>query len=201
MNLSLLSMDNFNSLVLRGKRVLLISVRAENASELFSIISASREHLEKWLPWVDYVRSAEDERQIVEQWVYEMQMKTAIHFCINIENQICGLISIHQIDWMNQRASIGYWVKCDMVNRKIGTEATAILVKYIFEKLNLHRIYIQAATENAASNRLIQKLGFKLEGVLKENERIRDRYLDHNIYGMTSDDFAKNKQTLLQYFP
>lgn len=194
------NMDNFTSLVLKGRRVVLSSVQLENANELFGIITESREHLEKWLPWVDYVRSIDDERHIVEQWLYDMQMRAAIHFCISIENEIVGLISTHQIDWMNQRTSIGYWVKSNVVKQNITTESTAVLMEYIFEKLRLHRVYIQAATSNKASNRVIQKLGFKLEGVLIENERVRDHYLDHNIYGMTADDFMKIKQDLSSYY-
>ncbi|HUI28758.1 MAG TPA: GNAT family protein [Candidatus Acidoferrales bacterium] len=193
-------MDNFNSLILEGRRVTLRSVRLEDANELFRIITESREHLERWLPWVDYIRSVDDESHIVEQWTYEMQMKTAIHFCINAESQTAGLVSTHQIDWMNQRTSIGYWIKAGMANKGIITESTAVVMEYVFEKLNLHRIYIQAATGNAPSNRVIQKLGFKHEGVLRENERLREHYLDHNIYGMTKGDFSKIKPSLSKYF-
>jgi ribosomal-protein-serine acetyltransferase len=193
-------MDNFNSLELRGRRIVLNPVRIVNSSELFRIIDESREHLQKWLPWVDFVRCVDDERHMVEQWLYEMQMRTAIHFCINISDQLVGLASTHQIDWMNQKTSIGYWVKKDMVNKGIATEATAVLMQYLFERLKIHRVYIQAATGNAASNRVIQKLGFNLEGTLKDNERIGDGFVNHNIYGMTTDDFVKIRQNLSRYF-
>jgi ribosomal-protein-serine acetyltransferase len=193
-------MDNFNSLELRGRRIVLNPVRIVNSSELFRIIDESREHLQKWLPWVDFVRCVDDERHMVEQWLYEMQMRTAIHFCINISDQLVGLASTHQIDWMNQKTSIGYWVKKDMVNKGIATEATAVLMQYLFERLKIHRVYIQAATGNAASNRVIQKLGFNLEGTLKDNERIGDGFVNHNIYGMTTDDFVKIRQNLSCYF-
>lgn len=193
-------MENFNSLALEGKEVMLRTVRLSDANELFRIITDSREHLERWLPWVDFVRSADDERHIVEQWLYEMQMKSAIHLCMNVESQIAGIISAHRIDWMNERASIGYWTKRDMTGRHIATGSAAVLTKYIFEELRLHRIYIQAATDNMPSNRVIQRLGFKLEGTLREDERIRDRFVDLNIYGMTVDDFEKTKENLSPYF-
>jgi len=192
-------MDNFTALVLKGRRVLLQSVRLEDTGELFRIISDSRQHLEKWLPWVDFVRSIDDERHIVEQWLYEMQMRAAIYLCAMLNGQIAGFISAHQIDWMNQRASIGYWTRDDMLNQNVSTESAAVLMEYLFEKLKLHRIYIQAATANAPSNRVIQKLGFEHEGVLHENERIRDNFLDHNIYGMTSDEFKNVKHGLSPY--
>lgn len=192
-------MDDFNFLTLEGSRIILHSAELGNVPELFRIIDESREHLGKWLPWVDYVRILEDEQHIVEQWVYDMQMRAAIHLCITFENEIVGLISTHQIDWMNQRTSVGYWVRGDMVKKNFATEATAVLLFYLFEKLRLHRVYIQAATGNDASNRVIQKLGFKLEGLLRENERVKQNFLDHNIYGMTEGDFSDMKPSLMSY--
>ncbi len=101
--------------------------------------------------------------------------------------------------WMNQRTSVGYWISHDKARNNFVTEATAILLKYLFEKLRLHRIYIQAATGNDASNGVIRKLGFKFEGVLRENERVKEYYLDHNIYGMTEKDFLEIKSNLGTY--
>ncbi len=192
-------MDDFNSLTLSGPRVVLRSVQLADVNSLFRIISNSREHLEKWLPWVDYVRTVDDERHIVEQWIYDMQLRAAIHLCITVENGIVGLISTGQIDWMNQRTSVGYWISHDKARNNFATEAAAILLKYLFEKLRLHRVYIQAATGNDASNGVIRKLGFKFEGVLRENERVKEYYFDHNIYGMTEQDFQDLKQDLLPY--
>lgn len=194
-------MDGFGQIILMGRRIVLRAVRSSDCSELFKIIAESRPHLEKWLPWVHYVRSVDEESKIVEQWLYDMELRSAIHLCITLEERIVGLISAHQIDWMNQRTSIGYWIKSDMVNKNIVTESTANLMEYLFRKLRIHRIYIQAATDNIASNRVIKKLGFKFEGLLRENERLGDRFVDHNIYGMTSDDYNFARRQLADYFP
>ena len=166
---------------------------------MFGIIEESREHLEKWLPWVEQVRSVSDEKHIVGQWIYEMQIRAAIHLCICTENTVAGVISSHQIDWMNHRASIGYWVRKEMTRKNLATTATAVLINYLFEKLRLHRVYIQAATEQRPSNKVINKVGFKFEGVLRENEKVMDHYLDHNIYGMTDHDFRNTKPNLLGF--
>lgn len=194
-------MDDFNSLTLRGSRVVLKSIELEEAEALFNLIDSSREHLTKWLPWVDYVRSVDDERHIVEQWIYEMQMRAAIHLGIIKDGEMSGIISTHQIDWLNQRTSIGYWIAKNRTRNHLATEATAVLMAYLFDNLKLHRIYIQAATDNEPSNRVIRKLGFKLEGVLKENERIREVFLDHNIYGMMEQDFRGFKERFAPYLP
>ncbi len=192
-------MDDFTSLVIPGSRVLLRSVEFKDVNALFSIINSSREHLERWLPWVDFVQTIDDERHIVEQWIYDMQLKAAIHLCISVGDDLIGLIGTHQIDWLNQRTSVGYWIRRESTKRNFATEATATLLNYLFEDLRLHRVFIQAATENAPSNAVIRKLGFKWEGLLRENERIKDEYLDHNIYGMTRRDFLELKASYSPY--
>ncbi len=192
-------MDDFNSLLLSGARVVLRSVGLRDVDGLFGIICDSREHLGKWLPWVDFVQTIDDERHIVEQWMYDMQMRAAIHLCITFDDELVGLIGTHQIDWLNQRTSVGYWIGRERVRMNFATEATAVLLSYLFDNLRLHRVSIQAATENAASNGVIKKLGFKWEGLLKENERVNQCFLDHNTYGMTRSDYLGLKETLNRY--
>lgn len=192
-------LDNFNSLVIPGASVILRSAELGDVNNLFRIIENSRGHLEQWLPWVDFVHTIDDERHIVEQWIYDMQLRAAIHLCVTSGNDIVGLVGTHQIDWINQRTSIGYWIGKEHTGKHFATEATAVLLNYLFETVRLHRIFIQAATGNKASNRVIEKLGFKWEGLLRENERVKDRYLDHNIYGMTHSDFVELRGSLSPY--
>lgn len=192
-------LDDFDALVIPGPRTVLRSVELRDVQILFNIIDSSREHLERWLPWVDYVHTSDDERQMVEQWIYEMQIRTAIQLCITVGDELVGLVGTHQIDWINQRTSIGYWIGKKNVGKGYATEATAILLNYLFERLKLHRVFIQAATKNGASNRVIEKLGFKWEGLLRENERVKDQYLDHNIYGMTHGDFSALNATISRF--
>lgn len=192
-------LDDFNSIVMHGARVALRSVQLTDSDELFRLISGSRDHLQHWLPWVEFVRTADDERHIVEQWVYEMQMKSAIHLCITMNSAVVGLVGTHQIDWMNQRTSVGYWMSKEKTGRHFTTEATAVLLVYLFDKIRLHRVVIQAATQNEPSNKVIRNLGFKFEGVLRENERIGDLFLDHNAYAMTEQDFAEIRRQYSVY--
>lgn len=190
-----LMIDDFNTLVIRGARLILRSARLDDVMELFRLVSESREELAKWLPWIEFVRSVEDERHIVEQWIYEMQLRSAIHLCVTRDWKIVGLVGTHQIDWINQRTSVGYWMGTNYVGQHYTTESTAVLLNFLFENLRLHRVFIQAATENEPSNRVIKRLGFRWEGLLRENERIKDRFFDHNIYGMTQNDFAGLKES------
>ncbi len=192
-------LDNFNTLVIPGSRVILRSAELRDVRSLFRIIENSREHLEQWLPWVDFVQSVDDERHIAEQWIYDMQLRAAIHLCITCGNDIVGLVGTHQIDWINQRTSIGYWIGKEHTGKHYATEATAVLLNYLFDNVKLHRVFIQAATGNIASNRVIAKLGFKWEGLLRENERVKDKFLDHNIYGMTQSDFLVQKESFSTY--
>jgi len=66
----------------------------------------------------------------------------------------------------------------------IVTNACRQLVEYAFGELDLNRVQIRCAVENTRSRAIAQRLGFIEEGVLRQVERLEDRYVDLVIYGM-----------------
>jgi len=64
------------------------------------------------------------------------------------------------------------------------TSATRALLDYAFEIWKLNRLEIRAGTENLRSQRVPQRLGLVEEGVLREAERIGNRYVDHVVYSV-----------------
>jgi len=75
---------------------------------------------------------------------------------------------------------IGYWVSVKHINKGIALEAAAALTKIAFEVEQMERVEIHCATENIYSQRIPQKLGFHLDGILRNrtlngNEEQKDR--------------------------
>jgi ribosomal-protein-serine acetyltransferase len=100
-----------------------------------------------------------------------------------------GVIGFSRLDWANRSASLGYWLASSAQGRGIATRATASLVDYAFGVWKLHRIEIRAGVENVRSRRVPERLGFREEGVLREAERIGDRYIDHILYSVLAHDW------------
>jgi ribosomal-protein-serine acetyltransferase len=186
-------MDDFKKLVLVGKRLTLRSVNPDDSRQLFSAINESRSDLKEFLPWVEMIRSVEDEDTIVAQWNLEMQIKTALHLCILADKKLVGLISTHQIDWINRKVGFGYWIRSSERGKGFATKAAAMLTSYLFESLGLNRVEVQASTMNAASNAVIRKLGYTQEGILRQAMLIGDTFHDLFTYGLLRDEYERLK--------
>ncbi len=100
-----------------------------------------------------------------------------------------GNIGLHRIDWQSRYAEYGVVIGERAVwGRGIGTEATRLLCRHGFDRLNLHRIWLGVFAAHAAAIRMYERIGFKVEGTLRE-EILRDgRYHDKLIMGLLAGE-------------
>ena len=103
-----------------------------------------------------------------------------------------GNITLHQIDWKDRYAEIGIIIG-DKNSRGKGyaTEAIGLIVKHAFNKLNLRKLYTGMVKGNEASKRAFEKIGFKVEGVLREHFYLNGKYLDCYRMGFLKSEYNK----------
>ena len=78
-----------------------------------------------------------------------------------------GMINLHDIYTQHRRAELGFWLNRRYWNKGYATEAAAAVMKYAFEQLGIERLQSLCYTGNAASLRVLEKLGMKKETVHK----------------------------------
>lgn len=100
------------------------------------------------------------------------------------EERLVGVVGLHRVDWSRRAAGLGYWIRRSAWDHGIATEAAARTVEFGFRTLGLHRIEAHVATENRRSQRVIDKLGFRREGIARGIERLGGRYVDHIQYSL-----------------
>ena len=93
----------------------------------------------------------------------------------------CGIRRKPENDW---EADIGYELAPDYWGRGYATEAARAIVSFGFRELGLHRISSWCIADNAASARVLERVGLKLEGRLRQNEYFKGRWWDTLLYGM-----------------
>lgn len=98
------------------------------------------------------------------------------------QGRIAGGAGLHAIERRDGVARCGYWIASDAQGRGLATQATASLVDLAFEELGLNRVELRIAVDNARSRRVAERLGFALEGILREAERVGDGHRDHALY-------------------
>jgi ribosomal-protein-alanine N-acetyltransferase len=80
--------------------------------------------------------------------------------------------------------AIGYWVGEPFQSQGYTTDAVAAVVRYCFEDLGLHRVEAACQPHNAASRRVLVKVGFAEEGLARRYLKIDGDWRDHVLYGM-----------------
>jgi ribosomal-protein-serine acetyltransferase len=160
-----------------------------HAGMLFAAVEREREHLRPWLPWVEATHSEEDTLSFIRSVLAQFAENRGFAAGIWTGTRLVGTIGVHRIDWLNRRVEIGYWLGREYEGRGIMTDACRAVVTHLFQELELHRVEIRCAVENARSAAIAKRLGFALEGTLREAQLAGGRYRDLLVYGMLRQDW------------
>jgi len=109
------------------------------------------------------------------------------------EHQFIGCIGLRNVDNFNGTCTLGYWLARPFHRQGLMSEAIAAILKFAFVKLKLRRIGVHVFVENRASNSLLKKMGFVLEGTAKSaaRDRATGTIHDDNFYGLLKEDWLK----------
>jgi RimJ/RimL family protein N-acetyltransferase len=88
-------------------------------------------------------------------------------------------------------AELGYWIAAAMWGRGYATEAARAVVAFGFATLGLHRIHARHFVRNAASGRVMQKIGMRLEGVHRDAYRRWGRFEDAAVYAILAPEWEQ----------
>jgi ribosomal-protein-alanine N-acetyltransferase len=92
------------------------------------------------------------------------------------------------------QADIGYELDPNYWNRGYATEAAHAMVDFGFQRFGVHRIWAHCVADNAASAHVLEKLGLRLEGRLREVEYYKGRWWDTLMYGILVREWEQHKQ-------
>lgn len=125
----------------------------------------------------------------------QARMATALPFLITerVPTQtkpvIVGQLTVSSILWGSaMMATLGYWVDKDRAGRGIVPTAVAMATDHCFLKLGLHRMEINIRPENGPSLRVVEKLGFRDEGMRTRYLHINGEWADHRSFALTAEE-------------
>ena len=163
---------------------------------LFKLIDESRNDLRKWLPWLDDTLRPHDSRRFIEQSMTLYNNRQALTVGIFYKNELAGIAGFNEYEWVNKIAYIGYWLGVRYQGKGIMTRVVHALTDYGFNHLKFNRMDIRAATGNVKSRAIPERLGYTLEGHIRQAEWLYDHYVDHAVYGMLAHEWELSKKTM-----
>ena len=129
---------------------------------------------------------------MTETRLYPEKTPTEMIFRIERDNKLIGELKFHSIRWFNRKAMLSVILIEEYQKKGIGEEALKTAIKFAFEKMNLHRLEAEVIAFNEPSKKLVEKLGFRLEGTLREAKYSEGKYWDIYRYGLLRKEYKKN---------
>ncbi|MBI1256190.1 MAG: GNAT family N-acetyltransferase [Chloroflexi bacterium] len=170
-------------------RIVLRPFADADADALFDLIRRNRVHLDPWLRWSGRIQSLDDTRQLIQRFADKQALGDGFHAGLWVEQQLAGGVVIHFINRESRKCEIGYWLGADYVGRGLVTRAARVVIERLFSVEGLHRIEIQAVTDNQPSRAVAERLGFTFEGIKRESEWVTSAFRDHALYALLEQDW------------
>src|SRR5487761_1681453 len=113
----------------------------------------------------------------------------ALPWVITYNGAFAGQLTVGSIVWGSARAAqVGYWVGEEWAGPGVTPTALAMAVDHCFFAVGLHRVEASIRPENHASRRVVEKLGFREEGVRRRHLHIDGAWRDHLCYALSVED-------------
>ena len=176
------------------ERFLLRPFRRRDIDSLYRAVCASKAELAEYLPWATVAYTRATAASFVRDSIHSWREARAYDFTIRRPaepGRHIGNISIWHVSRPFRSGEIGYWIRTDETGLGIATEVARLALKIGFEDLDMHRMVLRIALGNASSERIAGKLGFVREGVLREEIRVGNRWLDHSLWGLLDHEYHR----------
>jgi [ribosomal protein S5]-alanine N-acetyltransferase len=145
----------------------------------------------RYTHWAD--RTPQEVQQFVQMFIAQQYAQPRIKFQLAVElketQHLIGNCGIRLKSAGATEADIGYELAPDQWDHGYATEAAQAIVEFGFTELKLHRISAWCIAENTASSHVLEKLGLKLEGRLRETEHFKNRWWDTLLYAMLKEEW------------
>ncbi|MGR9048446.1 GNAT family N-acetyltransferase [Halobacillus faecis] len=147
------------------------------------------------------VRSLEEMEAYVEERLVGFHKQKEIPWVIEDGRGRCiGLFRFHKLNLWHRKTEMGAVIHPDYQKTGVMTEVLLTVLPYGFEILNLNRIVGDIFAGNEGSRKLLNKFGFREEGVLRETDFDGERFQDTVVFSMLKKEYGEIKQTFDQSF-
>ncbi|MEY8349043.1 GNAT family protein [Bacillus cereus] len=160
--------------------------------ELYELIDQNRNHLRRWLPWVDGTKSPDAYDEILPMWLKKFADGNGFESGIRYNGKLVGMVGIHEVSWGKKATSLGYYLAEDASGKGIMTRSVKAVLHYAFEELKLNKVEIRCAVGNQKSRAIPERLGFKLDGILRDEAWMYDHFQDLAVYSLLASEWKKH---------
>ena len=183
----------FESVVEEGLVLRLLEPR--HADALFSLVDRNRDHLGSWFPWAELTKTCADSEAFIRESLEQFAREDGFQMGIWLNGDLVGVTGLQYIVHQFRATEIYYWLGAEYEGRGVMTKACRYLCGYLFTELELNRLEIRCAETNIKSRKIPERLGFTLEGKLRQLGYTQNGLVDYLIYGLLADEWRAREET------
>lgn len=174
---------------LESDRLILRELCEDDIEDIFEY--ASDPEVSTYLPWNTH-KSIDESKDFLKMSHKSFQTADNIDWGIELKNEgkLIGAISIRKWNDDNRCGDIGYVLSRKYWNKGITTEALKTVIKFGFENLNANRLEAHCDENNTASYRVMEKVGMKYEGTLREKVFVKGNFINIRFYSILRSEFT-----------
>jgi ribosomal-protein-alanine N-acetyltransferase len=175
--------------VLRDGNATIRPIRVRDAKALERELLDNRSWLRKWEATNPVAPMGFDVRAGVRNLLANARAGFGLPFIIEHEGAIAGQLNVSSMTYGSlSSATIGYWVSERFAGKGLTPAAVALATDHCFFTLGLHRMEICIRPENGPSLRVVEKLGFRYEGLRRRYIHINGDWQDHLCFALTVEE-------------
>ena len=171
----------------------LTPLRRRDAAEWSRLRMTNEDWLRPWepsspIPW--HLRHSPASYRVMRRAVARRaRLGTSVPFAVRVEGRLAGQVTVDNVVRGALRSGyLGYWIDRSVAGRGMASLAVALVCDHAFGPVGLHRVQADIRPENGPSQRLVERLGFQREGLLRRYLDIDGDWRDHIAYGLLAED-------------
>jgi len=167
-------------------------IRVRDSRNLERELMENRAWLRAWEATNPYAPLVFDTRASIRNLLLNARAGHGLPFVVEHDGRLAGQLNVSSITWGSlSSATIGYWVGQEFAGKSITPTAVALATDYCFTELGLHRMEICIRPENAPSLRVVEKLGFRYEGLRRRFIHINGGWRDHFCFALVAEELPQ----------
>lgn len=157
------------------------TIKWHTDDEIWNMVVSNKRYVSK-----DY------EKKWVEDKIFNTGESLTLGICTKKDNKLIGQVSLNNIDIVNRSAEFAKMIgDKESWGKGLAKEATMLMLYHGFFDLGLQRIQAKQLLDNAASIKVNEKCGFKIEGILRKVMYRKGEFVDLNLMSVLKEDFVE----------
>lgn len=184
--------DQFES-----ERLLIRAPRAGDGKAINEAIIESFNELNIWMPWAREKPTLQDSEEACRRSAARFIAREDLQLLLFSKStgELVGSSGLHRFDWSVPKFEIGYWCRTSQTGKGYISEAVSRIARFAFDHLKAERIEIHCDSGNYRSSKIPERLGFQLEGILRNHARDpRGALRDTRVYSIVSANQLTDNQ-------